>query len=116
MAVVKHGEQPWQGSRAGSRLQRIVDPSGAVAGLGLYKQECAPGIGLASHAHEFEEVLTIDEGTAEVWVDGWRQIVGAETSIFVRIGAVHGFRNVGARPLKLSIVIAGRELKSTFVD
>jgi quercetin dioxygenase-like cupin family protein len=116
VSVVKHGDQPWTGNRAGSRLQRIVDPGGRVMGLGLYTQECAPGVGPASHTHEFEEVLTILDGTAEVWLDGQRQIVGPDTSIFVPVGAVHGFRNVGDGLLKLSIVIAALELRSTFIE
>jgi quercetin dioxygenase-like cupin family protein len=116
VSVVNHAEQPWQGNAASSRMQRIVDSSGGVVGLGLFKQECAPGFGPSSHTHEFEEVLTVVEGTAEVWVDDQRQIAGPETSVFVPTGAVHGFRNVGDGLLKMSIVIAGRELTSRFVD
>jgi mannose-6-phosphate isomerase-like protein (cupin superfamily) len=116
VTVVNHAEQPWQGSPARSRMQRIIDPSGRVVGLGLFKQECAPGFGPKSHTHEFEEVLTIVEGTAEVWVDDQRLIAGPQTSVFVPTGAVHGFRNVGEGLLRMSIVIAGRELASTFVE
>jgi len=116
VSVVKHTEQAWLENRRGSRLQRIVDAAGRVTGLGLYRQECAPGVGPASHTHEFEEVLTIIEGTAEVWLDDQRQVVGPETSIFVPVGAVHGFRNVGDGPLRLDIVIASLELTSTFVE
>ena len=104
MSFVEHQRQPWSERRPGSRLQVIVDPSGAVNGVG------AP-----SHTHEFAEILTIVEGAAEVWVDAVRQVIGPGTSVFVRAGAVHGFVNVGASLLKLDGVIAARELQATFL-
>jgi mannose-6-phosphate isomerase-like protein (cupin superfamily) len=79
-------------------------------------QECRPGVGAPSHTHEFEEVLTIVSGTAEVWVEDRREVVGAGTSVFVRTGAVHGFTNVGDDLLQLQAVIAATELRATFLD
>jgi quercetin dioxygenase-like cupin family protein len=116
MGVVRSSDRSWWESRPGSRLQRIVDPSGGISGLGLLNQECEPGVGAPSHTHEFEEVLTVVEGTAEAWIDDSREIVGPGTSIFVPTGAVHGFRNVGDGLLKLQVVIAALELRATFVE
>jgi mannose-6-phosphate isomerase-like protein (cupin superfamily) len=116
MVIVKHNGQAWRESRPGSQLQLIVDPTGSVTGLALLNQECSPGVGAPSHTHEFEEILTIVEGAAEVWVDNSRQVVGAGTSVFVRIGAIHGFLNVGSGPLKLQAVIAGTELRATYLE
>jgi mannose-6-phosphate isomerase-like protein (cupin superfamily) len=116
MVIVKQAGLPWRASRPGSELQLIVDPTGGVAGLALLNQECRPGVGAPSHTHEFEEILTIVQGTAEVWVDSERQIVGPGTTVFVRTGAVHGFTNVGDEPLKLQAVIANRELRASFLE
>jgi mannose-6-phosphate isomerase-like protein (cupin superfamily) len=116
MVIVKHKGQAWREGRPGSQLQLIVDPAGSVSGLALLNQECRPGVGAPSHTHEFEEILTIFEGTAEVWVDDARQVVGPGTSVFVRTGAIHGFVNVGGGPLKLQAVIAATELRATFLD
>jgi mannose-6-phosphate isomerase-like protein (cupin superfamily) len=116
MGVIKHSEQPWQERRPGSRLQLIVDPGGGVTGLGLLNQECLPGVGAPSHTHEFEEVLTIVDGTAEIWIDHQRQIVGPGSSVFVPTGAIHGFRNVGNGTFKLYVVIAALELLATFLE
>jgi mannose-6-phosphate isomerase-like protein (cupin superfamily) len=116
MVIVKHNGEPWRESRPGSELQLIVDPTGSVTGLALLNQECRPGVGAPSHTHEFEEILTIVEGTAEVWVDDARQVVGAGTTVFVRTGAIHGFLNVGGGPLKLQAVIAGTALRATFLE
>ncbi len=116
MVIVTHNHQVWNESRPGSRLQLIVDPTGSVTGLALLNQECRPGVGAPSHTHEFEEMLTIMEGTAEVWVDDARQVVGPGTTVFVRTGAIHGFVNVGGGPLKLQAVIAGTALRATFLE
>jgi quercetin dioxygenase-like cupin family protein len=115
MSIVEHQHQPWSERRPGSRLQVITDPSGAVNALALLHQECEPGVGAPSHTHEFEEILTIVEGAAEVWVDAVRDVIGPGTSVFVRAGAVHGFVNVGDGPLRLDGVIAARELRATFL-
>jgi quercetin dioxygenase-like cupin family protein len=117
MSIVEHSTLPWHGgsARSGSRIQFVVDPTGAVAGLSLLIQECRPGIGAASHTHDCEEVLTIDAGTAEVWVGEARQRVGPGTSIFIPRGAVHGFTNVGDSLLRLRGAITALELRTTFV-
>jgi mannose-6-phosphate isomerase-like protein (cupin superfamily) len=47
-------------------------------------QEYRQGVGALSHTHEFEEILTIVEGTAEVWMDNKRSVVGPATTVFVR--------------------------------
>lgn len=115
MVAVEHGRQAWRENRPGSRIQLVADPSGVVAGLALLNQECAPGVGAPSHTHEFEELLTVLDGTAEVWVDGERQIVHPGTTVFVRRGAAHGFRNVGDGVLRLQAVIAANELRANFL-
>jgi mannose-6-phosphate isomerase-like protein (cupin superfamily) len=53
-------------------------------GLALLNQEYRQGVGALSHTHEFEEILTIVEGTAEVWMDNKRSVVGPATTVFVR--------------------------------
>ena len=116
MSIVEHQAQPWNARRPGSRLQMIVDPTEGVHGLALLNQECEPGIGAPSHTHEFEEVLTIVAGAAEVWIGDNRQVVGPGTSVFVPTGAVHGFVCVGDTRLRLQGVIAARELVSRFLD
>ncbi|MBV8713862.1 MAG: cupin, partial [Chloroflexi bacterium] len=37
----------------------VVDPTGSVAALSFFDQECEPGVGAGSHTHEFEEILTV---------------------------------------------------------
>jgi quercetin dioxygenase-like cupin family protein len=117
MSIVEHSSQPWAPGAAGrgSRIQFVADPTGAVSGLALQNQECDPGVGIPSHTHEFEEVVTVLEGTAEVWLDARREVVGPGTTVFIPTGAVHGLVNVGTEPLKLQFVIASNRMRATFL-
>ena len=114
--VVDHAAQAWAERRPGSRVRMIVDPTGRVSGLSFFRQECEPGVGAPSHTHDFEEILTVVEGSAEVWLDDQHQVIGPGTSVFVPVGAIHGFVNAGQSMLKLDAVIASRELRQTFVS
>jgi quercetin dioxygenase-like cupin family protein len=113
--TVEHSRQSWRENRPGSRIQLVVDPTGSVSGLGLLNQECQPGVGAPSHTHDFEEVLTVMAGTAEVWVGAEHHVVGPGTTVFVPTGAVHGFRNVGADLLRVQGIIAATELRATYL-
>jgi quercetin dioxygenase-like cupin family protein len=117
MSIVEHRRCPWVPGSAGrgSRIQAVADPTGAVSGLALHNQECAPGVGAASHTHDFEEVITVVEGTAEVWMGERRQVVGPGTTVFIPTGVVHGFVNAGPGLLKLQFIIASNQLRATFL-
>src|SRR5262245_42114819 len=99
MRIVEHAGQTWRENRPGSRIQIIADPTAGESSLALVNQVCDPGVGAPSHTHEFDEILTILEGSAELWAGATRLTVGPGTSAFVRAGTVHGFRNVGQVPL-----------------
>ena len=116
MSIVEHEGQPWRENRPGSRLRVIADSGPTALGLALVHQICEPGVGAPSHTHDFDEIVTIVSGTAEVWIGSERQTVGGETSIFVPAGTVHGFRNNGNDPLQLLGVIAARELYGQYED
>jgi quercetin dioxygenase-like cupin family protein len=117
MSIVEHHVCPWGPGSAGrgSRIRAIADPTGAVAGLTLFHQECDPGVGAASHTHDFEELITVVEGRAEVWLGEQRQVIGPGTTVFIPTGVVHGFVNAGTDLLKLQFVIAANQLRATFL-
>jgi quercetin dioxygenase-like cupin family protein len=116
LVIVEHHEQSWHENRPGSHIQLIADSTAGVSGLAVVNQVCQPGVGAPSHVHDFEEILTVVEGSAEIWVCGERRVVGPGSSAFVPTGAVHGFRNVGTGLLRLEAVIASTQLHATFVD
>jgi quercetin dioxygenase-like cupin family protein len=116
VVLVEHDGQAWRENRPGSEIQLIADPTASVSGLALLNQVCEPGVGAPSHTHEFEEILTVLEGSAEIWIGAERHTVGPGTSVFVPTGAVHGFVAVGDARLKLQAAIAAHELRAQFLE
>ena len=62
--------------------------------------------GAPTHSHPVEEMLTVREGEAEMWIDGERVVVSAGQSLIVPAGRKHGFRNSGATILHIHAVLA----------
>jgi glyoxylate utilization-related uncharacterized protein len=60
-----------------------------------------------------EEVLTVREGEAEMWMDEERMIVAAGQSLIVPAGRKHGFRNSGTTTLHIHAVLAAPAFEAT---
>jgi quercetin dioxygenase-like cupin family protein len=86
----------------------------ATAQLCIFEQWIEPGIGAPTHAHPVEEVLTVLEGEAEMWLDARRMVVLAGHSLIVPAGQKHGFRNAGAATLHIHAVLASPVFEATF--
>jgi quercetin dioxygenase-like cupin family protein len=82
--------------------------------LCIFQQWCAPGAGAPTHFHTVEEVLTVIEGQAELWVGDEREIVSAGQSVFVPAGSRHGFRNSGVSTLHVQATLASPIFEALF--
>jgi quercetin dioxygenase-like cupin family protein len=91
---------------------RVSAVNGA-AQLCIFEQWIAPGAGAPTHSHPVEEVLTVLEGEAEIWLDDLRAIVCAGQSLIVPAGRSHGFRNSGTVTLHLQAVLASPVFEAT---
>ncbi len=88
---------------------------GEWRGPALHLREwIAPGAGAPTHTHTVEEVLTVCEGEAEMWLDQERVTVSAGQSLVVPAGRRHGFRNSGAATLHVHAVLASSIFEATF--
>ena len=56
------------------------------------------------HYHDCEESITFLSGEVEVTLGEERHRLGADTTLFVPEGALHGVRNVGRVPVRLIAV------------
>ena len=65
-----------------------------------------PGPARRPTSHSVEEVLTVREGEAEMWLEEQRVIVSAGQSLIVPAGRKHGFRNSGNVTLHIHAVLA----------
>ena len=113
MRVVDHSSNPRETWRPGVETRMLVSASNGAAQLCIFEQWIAPGTGAPTHSHPVEEVLTVREGEAEMWMDEQRTIVSAGQSLIVPAGRKHGFRNSGDLTLHIHAVLASPVFEAT---
>jgi mannose-6-phosphate isomerase-like protein (cupin superfamily) len=113
MRVVDHSSNLRETWRPGVETRMLVSASNGAAQICMFEQWIAPGTGAPTHWHPVEEVLTVREGEAEMWMDEQRIIVPAGQSLIVPAGCKHGFRNSGAVTLHIHAVLASPVFEST---
>ena len=113
MTVVDHQSNPRETWRPGVETRMLVSASNGAAQLCMFEQRIAPGAGAPTHSHPVEEVLTVREGEAEMWMDEERVTVSAGQSLIVPPGHRHGFRNSGTATLHIHAVLASPIFEAT---
>ena len=93
MRIVDHAGQERELWRPGVLTRMRVSALTGAAQLCVFEQWCDPGCGAPAHLHTVEEVLTVLDGCAEIWVGEERTTVMAGQSVIVPAGQRHGFRN-----------------------
>ena len=92
--------------RQGVETRMVVSRVNGALQLCIFEQWIAPGHGAPTHSHPVEEVLTVCDGEAEMWLGEEREIVAAGQSLIVPAGRKHGFRNSGTTTLHIHAVLA----------
>ena len=113
MRVCDIRDRPPEQWRPGVETRMLVSASNGAAQLCIFEQWIASGTGAPTHTHPVEEVLTVREGEAEMWIDEQRVIVTAGQSLIVPAGRKHGFRNSGTATLHLNAVLASAVFEAT---
>jgi len=113
MMVVDIKDMPPEHWRPGVETRMLVSASNGAAQLCVFEQRIAPGVGAPTHSHPVEEVLTVREGEAEMWIDEQCVIVSAGQSLIVPAGRKHGFRNSGNVTLHIHAVLASPVFEAT---
>jgi mannose-6-phosphate isomerase-like protein (cupin superfamily) len=113
MMVVDVRDMPPEQWRLGAETRMLVSASNGATQLCIFEQWIAPGAGAPTHSHPVEEVLTVREGEAEMWMDEARIIVSAGQSLIVPAQRLHGFRNSGNVTLHIHAVLASPVFEST---
>jgi mannose-6-phosphate isomerase-like protein (cupin superfamily) len=99
--------------RVGVETRMVVSAQSGAAQLCIFEQWVAPGMGAPTHSHPVEEVLTVREGEAEMWIEQERVIVTSGQSLLVPAGRQHGFRNCGTATLHVHAVLASPIFEAT---
>jgi quercetin dioxygenase-like cupin family protein len=116
MEVIDIADRPPEHWRPGVETRMLVSAGNGAAQLCIFEQWIAPGTGAPTHWHPVEEVLTVREGEAEMWIDEVRVTVSAGQSLIVPAGRKHGFRNSGEGTLHLHAVLASSVFEATPED
>ena len=99
--------------RPGVETRMVVSALSGAAQLCIFEQWVAPGAGAPTHWHPVEEVLTVREGEAEMWIDEERAVLTSGQSLIVPAGRLHGFRNSGTSVLHIHAVLASPVFEAT---
>src|SRR5438309_8599084 len=113
MKAVIPEDDAWEAWRPGVESRMLVSARNGAAQLCIFEQWIAPGTGAPTHSHPVEEVLTVREGEAEMWIDDQRVTVTAGQSLIVPAARKHGFRNSGTATLHMHTVLASPTFEST---
>jgi quercetin dioxygenase-like cupin family protein len=104
-------EETW---REGVSTRMLVSAETGSRGLCLFEQRIAPGKGAPTHRHPVEEILTVVEGAADVWIGAEGARLTAGRSVLVPAGAAHGFTNSGAGTLHIRAVLAAAVFEASY--
>src|ERR1700743_3646075 len=99
-------ESSWETWRPGVQTRMLVSAVNGAAQLCIFEQQVAPGAGAPTHSAPVEEVLSVREGEAEMWIGEARVKVTAGQSLLIPAGRLHGFRNNGTGTLHVQAVLA----------
>ena len=106
MKAITHQNDAWETWRPGVESRMLFSARNGTAQLCMFEQWIAPGAGAPTHSHPFEEVLTVREGCADMWLDDEHMTISAGQSLIVPAGRLHGFRNCGKSKLHTHAVLA----------
>ena len=113
MNIIEPRDRALEQWRAGVETRMIVSAQSGAAQLCIFEQWVAPGHGAPTHSHPVEEVLTVREGEAEMWMEGQRTHVTTGQALIVPAGRLHGFRNSGTTTLHIHAVLASPVFEAT---
>jgi quercetin dioxygenase-like cupin family protein len=116
MSVLDHDSQPMEEWRPGVRTRMRVSALTGAAQLCVFDQFIDPGQGAPTHRHAVEEVLSVLQGSAEVWVGEARHALTAGQSVVVPAGESHGFRNTGTTTLHVQAILAAASFEAAYED
>jgi mannose-6-phosphate isomerase-like protein (cupin superfamily) len=106
MIVSDIRDAPPEHWRLGVETRMLASAISGATQLCIFEQWVAPGAGAPTHSHPVEEVLTVREGEAEMWIDEDRAVLTSGQSLIVPAGRKHGFRNSGTATLHIHEVLA----------
>jgi mannose-6-phosphate isomerase-like protein (cupin superfamily) len=116
MRVVDLEKQPCEEWRAGVNTRMRTSAANGAAQLCLFEQWCEPGQGAPTHLHAVEEVLLVQGGRADVWIDDTHATLTSGQLVIVPAGRKHGFSNSGTATLHILSTLAAPVFEAAYDD
>ena len=113
MKTIDIRDRPAEHWRPGVETRMVVSAATGAAELCIFEQWVAPGAGAPTHSHPVEEVLTVRDGEADMWIGEAHVTVSAGQSLLIPAGRLHGFRNSGSNTLHVHAVLASPIFEAT---
>jgi quercetin dioxygenase-like cupin family protein len=116
MTTIDHASQPKNEWRPGVLTRMVASAATGTSQLAVFEQWCDPGLGAPAHLHAVEEVLTVLEGEAMVWVEEERRQLTAGQTAVIPAGRKHGFHNTGKGILRVQAILASPVFEAAYDD
>jgi mannose-6-phosphate isomerase-like protein (cupin superfamily) len=116
MRIVDLEQQPREEWRSGVRTRMLTSAANGATQLCLFEQWCDPGQGAPTHLHAVEEVLLVQDGRADVWIDGAHATLTSGQLMIVPAGRKHGFSNSGVAILHILSTLAAPVFEAAYDD
>jgi quercetin dioxygenase-like cupin family protein len=116
MQIIDHEHQDKEQWRPGVMTRMQVSAVTGSVQLCVFQQWCDPGKGAPTHLHAVEEILTVLDGEAELWLEDERANLTKGQSMLVPAGRKHGFRNTGTGILHVQATLAAPIFEASFDD
>src|SRR5215208_1908941 len=106
MQIVDHAGQEREQWRPGVLTRMRISAESGAQQLCVLEQWCDPGCGAPTHLHTVDEILTVLDGRAEIWLGEERATLTPGQSVIVPASQRHGFRNTGDAILHMEAILA----------
>jgi quercetin dioxygenase-like cupin family protein len=116
LTIIDHASQPKDEWRPGVLTRMVASAAAGSSQLAVFEQWCDPGLGAPAHLHAVEEILTVLEGEADVWVDDEHRQLTAGQSALIAAGCKHGFTNTGTGTLRVQAILASPVFEAAYDD
>jgi quercetin dioxygenase-like cupin family protein len=116
MHIVNHRDHLRELWRPGVSTRMLISAAVGAQQLCIFEQWCEPGTGAPTHHHAVEEVVTVLEGEAEVWLNESRANLKPGQSVIVPAGQPHGFQNNGSSTLHIQFTLAAPIFEGAYND
>ncbi|MFT7577560.1 MAG: mannose-6-phosphate isomerase-like protein (cupin superfamily) [Alphaproteobacteria bacterium] len=116
MQIINHARQEKEDWREGVTTVMLVSAVNSASQLCIFDQYCAPGLGAPTHLHAVEEVLSVIEGKAEIWLGDARKQIETGESLIIPAGYWHGFTNLLQTTLHVRATLAAPVFEASYDD